>query len=566
MDLILSGHRLVNRAGYLLTVIAIFAVNCAEIGAPPGGEADKSPPYIIASIPANGTVEVPPGNTVEVFFSERVVKPLSGTGIFISPRPRIEPKLKWKSDHLNIIFADSFATDQTYIISVSPEVKDLRNNGLDSASIIAFSTSVTIDSGRISGVVYNNDRPQAAALVGLFDPISISDPVSIDSVYPAYVAKTNQGGMFSFAYLPEKEFGLIAFIDQNRSERFNPTREQFAVPDRPVVVGGELPLDKLVLPITRLDTLTPEIISASQTPDGLIKLRFSAPVSLDLLAPQPSNFMLRRADDSTVSIPARALLESNIDKSATVHFYAGVIDTGRYILQLTFDAARPAIEYPDFVVEAFDDTRPPTLEQFSPTSQPQFLEQLLVEARFSEPIDTGALTGETFELWDADNERVAADHHWEDPFKLRFDTDRLDQGARYRLVIAEFEVRDLNGNLLGDSLREYSISIIDSDSVGSVSGEIEIMLEPRKADPVRLTLTKLDTKQVFEFAAEGHEFKAVLPAGKYQLSGFIDSDLDGDRGMGSFFPYRFSESSAVYPDTIAVRARFETTGILLVFD
>jgi hypothetical protein len=56
-----------------------------------------------------------------------------------------------------------------------------------------------------------------------------------------------------------------------------------------------------------------------------------------------------------------------------------------------------------------------------------------------------------------------------------------------------------------------------------------------------------------------------LPGSKYLLSGFIDSDLDGKKGKGSIDPFRLAETSASYPDTIAVRPRFETAEIKFEF-
>jgi hypothetical protein len=56
-----------------------------------------------------------------------------------------------------------------------------------------------------------------------------------------------------------------------------------------------------------------------------------------------------------------------------------------------------------------------------------------------------------------------------------------------------------------------------------------------------------------------------LPGGKYLMSGFIDSDLDGERDNGSIHPFRLAETAASYPDTISVRPRFETTGITFEF-
>ena len=141
-----------------LTFAAIL-LNCAEVASPPGGEEDKKKPFLISSEPPNGEVNVPLGNRIILSFSERVLK-ASGRSIFISPRPLDEPKIKWKNEQVEIIFADSFQANETYIISLSSGITDLRKNNLDSAGTIAFSTGPTLDTGIISGTVYQDSKPE----------------------------------------------------------------------------------------------------------------------------------------------------------------------------------------------------------------------------------------------------------------------------------------------------------------------------------------------------------------------------------------------------------------------
>ena len=87
----------------------------------------------------------------------------------------------------------------------------------------------------------------------------------IDSLWPQYVSQTNKDGEFAFQFLPTREYRLIAFEDKNRNERFNPAREQFALPDRRIVVVGPLPLDDLRLFLTGQDTAVSEVISPTSS-------------------------------------------------------------------------------------------------------------------------------------------------------------------------------------------------------------------------------------------------------------------------------------------------------------
>ena len=133
------------------------------------------------------------------------------------------------------------------------------------------------------------------------------------------------------------------------------------------------------------------------------------------------------------------------------------------------------------------------------------------------------------------------------------------------MKVTDFEIADLSGNVKGDSLSEISFATINPDSLGTISGDIEIQLDSGKTAPVVLEFVKLDNRQIFVLPVTERVFKINVPAGKYFATGYIDSDADSIRGHGLAIPYRLSETATEYPDTIAVRARFETAGIKIVF-
>ena len=118
---------------------------------------------------------------------------------------------------------------------------------------------------------------------------------------------------------------------------------------------------------------------------------------------------------------------------------------------------------------------------------------------------------------------------------------------------------------MGDSLISYNFSILDTDSLGAISGRVVVDLPDKSNLPIKLFFNKTGSKDSFKLNIDSEEFKIDVPAGKYLLSGFIDSDLNGEKGNGTIFPFRLAETMAFYPDTISVRARFETSEILFEF-
>ena len=202
---------------------------------------------------------------------------------------------------------------------------------------------------------------------------------------------------------------------------------------------------------------------------------------------------------------------------------------------------------------------------FTPERERVFLQDVSVSLLFSEPILRDSITSESFLLWEDENTPVTTVRQWPSPFKMTL-VGRFRPGHDYRLDVTEFDIYDLAGNVLGDSLRTYAFAIYDPDSLGSVSGEIIVVDTARQDDPVLITFDELEQDFSYQFKIEGRNFNVALPAGRYLLTGFIDSDRDGEIGNGSLFPYRLSETRARLPDTVAVRARFETAGIEFRFE
>ncbi len=549
----------------LIILSLLLAYGCAEIGRPPGGEVDRLAPELVSSYPENGALEVLPGREIEILFTERVAEPSRGRPVFISPRQAKEPKVKWSGERLRIILEEPFVADQTYIVSVSSEVKDLRGNRLDSAVSIAFSTGGAIDTGRVAGKVLRSGKEAVGMLVGLYDPQALGDSAIYDSVYPTYLTSTSKSGEFAFPFLPEGEYRLIGFEDKNRDERLNPGREEFALPDREIFVGGDLPVDSLVMSMTKYDTLSPAILTAVGTRDNLVRIRLNKPVTMSLLGSHPSNLLLRPLDDSLRVYPAHGLLEADQEESATLTAYLGELPEGEYAVELTYSVDQPPLRFDSLSFEVQEDDALPTIVGFEPDEKPQFVQQIEMQMRFSEPIDTSRLSDQSFVLWQGEGTPVNLSWKWKDPFRLEFASSDLAAGQKYRLDATEFELIDLTGNVLGDSLKSYPFATLNDDSLGSASGETSVLIADRVDSPVQLTFKSVTDGRIFDVAVDNKKFDLILPPGKYLLSGFIDHDTNEERFDGSLFPFRLAETQAFHADTVAVRARFETAGIVFEF-
>ena len=542
-----------------LSILLSLVIGCAEVSAPPGGEVDRQAPRVIKTYPVTGSTGVAPSNEIIFWFSEGVTPPRAEKAVFITPRPKFEPKLNWKTDRLTIALSDPFEPNQTYVVTLSANIKDWRNNRMDSSVTLAFSTGEIIDSGSVGGVVFHNENPRRGLLVGLYESNDSGESINFDSVYASYLTSTAKDGSFRFRYLPNRHFQLVAFEDINRNELFNPEREPYGLPDREIDFGTGQPLDNLFLELIEDISDSVAIIAASKTSDGLIKVRLNKAVQtsgVDALS-------LTSSVDSTI-ITSGSFMESSLELSAVYTFFVNDVDTGNYDLMLIFNNQSDTVSYKGLHISATDDKSAPSLFSFEPEDKVHFLKDLAISATFSEPIDRSKLTNQTFLLINSDGSLTSLNYEWVNDFALKLIPDvSLSEGESYRLLIAEFELSDLAGNLLGDSITEKKFRLIDKDSLGSVSGSVVSNLAKIDSGSLRISFKKLKGKQSYQLRLLNKTFKIELPAGKYLLSGYIDEDYSCGRSKGSLSPYTLAETYFKYDDTISVRARFETAGIEL---
>ena len=542
-----------------LTISLFLVTGCAEVSAPPGGEVDRQAPRVIKTYPETASTGVAPSNEITFWFSEGITPPRTEKAVFITPRPEIEPKLKWKTDRLTIELSEPFEPNQTYVVTLSANIKDWRNNRMDSSVTLAFSTGEIIDSGSVGGVVFHKENPRRGLLVGLYESKNSGESINFDSVYASYLTSTATDGSFRFRYLPNRHFQLVAFEDINRNEKFNPEREPYGLSDREIDFGSGQSLDNLFLELTDDVSDSVAVIAASKTSDGLIKVRLNKAVRTSGVAA----VSLTSTVDSNIFV-SRSFKESSLELSAVYTFFVRDVDTGSYDLNFIYNNGNDTLSFQSLHLSATDDKSAPSLFFFEPEDKIHFLKDLSISATFSEPIDRSRLTDQTFVLFNSEESLSSLNYEWINDFTLKLIPENsLSEGESYRFLIAEFELSDLAGNLMGDSITEKKFRLIDRDSLGSVSGSVVSNLAKIDSGSLRISFKSLKGKQSYHLRLLNKTFKIELPAGKYLLSGYIDEDDSGERGKGSASPYMLAETYFKYDDTLSVRARFETAGIKL---
>ncbi len=402
-------------------------------------------------------------------------------------------------------------------------------------------------------------QPAAGAIVALYANERLTDSSVFDSLFPDYLVTTDKEGVFKFEYLPEQLYTLIAFTDLNKDERFNPRREPLAIPDRQVSTDLATSAGPLMMRLVRPDTSEIAILSASFSNDNLLRLRLSKNIKLAGLLEYINQSELVAVDDSSLSYSLLALRESDLEETARLNLFFDSLPEATYNLKLITSNDQQPLEYDSLSFKPAEDKNPPALDSYQPGKKPIFLDYASLSLHFSEPIDSSKLTEETITLWQDDNQ-LGLEFNWLNPFTLGLNASLL-AGSNYHLSLSEFDLSDYAGNLLGDSIIDLTFSILDLDSTGSVSGSVVRYDMVSDSIPVMLEFIKIGSDQTFDMITNKNGFNIELPAGKYLLWGFADNDYNGKVTDGRLRPYMMSERMATYPDTIKVRARFETSGI-----
>lgn len=558
--MICRGRKYFCRSAIAGAALYLILSSCAEIRPPSGGQPDKTPPKMVASIPASGETGVSGDAKIKIKFSESV-QGGTGTQVFISPKPAKKPKVKWHGRELSVGLPEPLAPNQTYVIQVSATTADLRGNKLDSAVIIAFSTGTIIDSGVISGTITQNGSPAANVSVALYELSRDTATILYDSVNADYMTAANQKGSFEFRFLPSRSFQLVAFSDKNRNEMFNPKAEPFGIPDRPINLGDSLDLTHLSMELVSVDTTTPQILSALYTQNRVVRARLTKDIPLAYLKTHLDAVLLIDSAAGDTRYHALDFAENLDSVAANLTLLFGDVAEGFYQLKLSYDSLKPALVSPKIAAKIGTDKEAPTVLSWRPGEKALFVPAIKIGFGFSEPIDSIGPVAGTTRLIENDKDTIAHTTTWADPFHLSILPEKLIPGAKYRLDLFGAGIRDRAGNMLADSLTSYRFSTLSEDSLGSVSGSIVVDIPGRGNDPVVLLMQDIKRKSKYRWSVASRQFQFDLPAGKYLLSGFVDSDRDGLRSTGSLSPFRTSETFSTYPDTISVRARFETAAI-----
>ena len=267
-------------------LIILFSAGCANIQSPPGGEGDKTAPYVEITNPQDGTTNFD-GDEIEIEFDDYMNRSKVLENLRITPEVKAE--YDWNATTLSIEFIEPLKENTTYAINIGTDYSDYYNNSPEKAFSMIFSTGSKLDSGSISGKLSAEDTKGKFLFLYKLESGEFPD---IFEDEPDYFVNTGSSGEFRFVALKPGTYRLIAIDDkfQNRIyddevdaygtalSDYTLTEESLSISNIQVFLGP------------KNDVTPPNLISANSSYAGTANILFDE--SLDYNTLKKENFLL----------------------------------------------------------------------------------------------------------------------------------------------------------------------------------------------------------------------------------------------------------------------------------
>lgn len=565
VKLVLGNLKIISALIFSFTIIFL---GCAKKGFPPGGPADITPAEVIETFPPSGSTKIEPTAQLKITFSEKMQKKLTQEAVLLFPAESLE--YKWEKNSLILKPKTMLKPNRTYVVTVGTKAKDSRNNQLKNSFSFAFSTGEFLDQGFIGGKVFYNGKPEPGVSIWAY-LLTDSKDFAPGKEKPAYVVQTEKNGNYSLLYLSQGDYRLMAVKDANLDLSWDPVKEPLGLTFSDAKIDeASLKVENLNFNLALRDTAQFQLKECQALDNQKIKLSFNK--NLDKkTASNANNFTLTSSTDT------------NRVKIGLIYFLYG---ENKNLYLLTADKLRDA-EYKVSIANLQDeekniltqnfngcqfkgsppaDTAKPKILNFAPLKDQINLPlETEIEIFFTEPMNQKSVEN-NFTLNDSSENTVKGNYNWENGTHFKFVPEQnLSGKMTYSVQLTTQNVSDLRGNLLPDTLWNIKFTTLNPDTFGSVS--LEVKSKEQYLENIIVNLSSLDKKQNYRKVLDKSGkfiFDAIIP-GHYFLDGFVDFDHNGEYSFGKIAPFEPAEPFSIHPDTISVRSRWETAGVVLEF-
>lgn len=558
-----------HRAGQFLFALALLAAalliySCAQTGAPQGGPADLDPPTVDVTSPGSGDVLVDRSSGLILHFSEPLDRATLTGNVQISPARTGPAKYKWSAGgrRVEISWPDSLRDSTSYRVTVTNRVADRRGNKFLEPFTFAFSTGPQVDRGEIRGQIRTE-----GGKTGTYDVLAYRLETIVDTFMrtpPDYSTQSAPDGRFQLPFLRAGEYRLLILADGNRNLRPD-HGERYALAPRDYAVADEAPPDSADYFPIAYDTVPFTLRSCAPISPGLIGLTFSHPLdTIDAV-----RWSLTVRDSATGEEQASAILNPTPRRTGivTLHGSWNVGSVYRISVANVYDQRGHYLSADscDCPFIAIQDTVGPRVEWVTLPTQTEALSPVdPIQWFFSEPVDTARFV-DAITVRDTLGESLNGSLRWIDRQRLLYAPDPM--WPETTVVIALLDsakLADVSGNLAGAGTYMWRFTPLTEPQMGEIEGRVET--ERPGATSIIVTARSIgDARKTSIRATAPGSFSLALPAGRWQLGGYVQSEGDSRWFPGSLEPFRHAQPRTLQSDTLDVRARFVLEDVVLRF-
>lgn len=275
--------------GGVIALMVTLLASCANPAPPSGGPRDTTPPSVVQTRPVRDTVNVPTNTErLRIEFSEYIERSSLPQALSVTPTFERRPRFDWSGRSVEIEFPEPLRDSTTYIFSFDTNLRDVHGVSLENPIRVAFSTGPKINRGLIQGRVVagreGGPRSQVDVYAYALSPLATAPPSPLPA-QPRYRTQTGEEGRFTFDYMREQRYYVVALQDHNRNRQPD-ALEPFAVPPRLALRAdsgaSEIPVPWL---LTRTDTIAPALQGAQSLSRRRVRASFDEPVQLETRTP-----------------------------------------------------------------------------------------------------------------------------------------------------------------------------------------------------------------------------------------------------------------------------------------
>lgn len=550
----------------IILLCSLGLAGCANQMAPPGGIVDRIPPGVVATNPANGTVNFR-NNEIELEFSEYVDKRSVQDAVFISPAVDGTPEFDWSGRSVKIKLPGKLKDSVTYLVTIGTEVADMNNrNNMAQAFSLSFSTGNVIDKGIIEGKIYN--REPAGVMLLAYDVSS--GTVNPASMKPKYISQSGSNGFYRLSGLAWGHYRVFAVRDGFRDLLYNKGQDDFGAPFDDVVLSpADTAFSGMNFFLSREDTIAPRLTNASMTDRNHVILEFSEEFDSTLIS--SNNFQLIDSTRNLRIKPVYAFRGRTKETELALAFRDSIpADNNYYIAAVNIaDKAgnRTNRDYTPVVANLRSDTSKPAMLSVSTGALNQTeLKNAGFGFSFDDAFDS-TLAAKGISVLDKSGRAIDYNVRFFDDASFQITiSGELKPKSDYKLNIDLKKIVDAAGNF-SDSVYTLKFSTSLGTDYSGLSGLVE---EPGSAkDSTVLVMLKGagDNKKNYRTKINKNrtfEFPRVQP-GKYILWSFKDKNSNGKFDYGRVFPFEAAEKFTVSPDTLNLRARWPVSDAVIIY-